>query len=122
IEFPGRYSQWLEKQRAASAASSRTGDAGRSQPASKPNRSSEKSSPAKSSSGDPFAKVSTSELEKRIEKLERRIREIDDKLMDPKTHADGKASQRLSRERDEAASELEPLEFEWSRRASTEPA
>ncbi|MGA1393916.1 MAG: hypothetical protein ACO38W_12250 [Phycisphaerales bacterium] len=74
------------------------------------------------SGGDSLAKGSPGELEKRIERLERRLREIDEKLMDPKTHADGKASQRLSREREETAAELEPLEFEWSRRASTEPA
>ena len=40
--------------------------------------------------------------------------------MDPKTHADGEKSRRLSRERDDATAELEPLEFEWSRRAAAE--
>ena len=121
VEFAGRYSQWLEKQRSAAASAAKEHD-GRGARASsaKSNKPSEKSSAAKPPSSDPFAKVATSELEKRIERLERRVREIDEKLMDPKTHADGEKSRRLSRERDDATAELEPLEFEWSRRAAAE--
>ena len=70
VEFAGRYSQWLEKQRSAAASAAKEHD-GRGARASsaKSNKPSEKSSAAKPPSSDPFAKVATSELEKRIERL-----------------------------------------------------
>ena len=65
-----------------------------------------------------LAKLSTSKIESRIEEIETRIREIDETLMDPDAYRDGKRMRRLQAERTKLAGELEPLEFEWSTRAS----
>ena len=61
--------------------------------------------------------MSVEQLEARITEIERRTREIDESLLDPKVYADAKRSQQLTRERERLQQELEPLEFEWSRRA-----
>lgn len=58
-----------------------------------------------------------SKLEARIEEIEQRIRTIDESLMDFSVHSDGRKTKRLSEERAALMAELEPLEFEWSRRA-----
>ena len=55
--------------------------------------------------------------EQRIEKIETRLREIDGKLQDPDVWRDAKKGNQLSDERAKLAEELEPLEFEWARRA-----
>ncbi len=56
------------------------------------------------------------QIEKRIEELERRTREIDASMMDPKVYGDSARSRTLAAERERLQQELEPLEFEWSRR------
>lgn len=58
------------------------------------------------------------QLESRIEELENRIRAIDAQLLDPDVYTDGRKCRALQSQRDELASQLEPLEFEWSRRAA----
>jgi ATP-binding cassette, subfamily F, member 3 len=64
-----------------------------------------------------LAKLSQDELEKRIEKLETRVRELDVSLADPDVWRDHKKAEKLGDERNKLKEELEPLEFEWSRRA-----
>ena len=64
-----------------------------------------------------LAKLSTKDLESRIERCESRIRKIDESMMDPDVYTDGRKTKRLQTERTEIAAELEPLEFEWSSRA-----
>ena len=116
-EFPGRYSAWIERQRQLAKASEQSP---------REPKDSVKRKPARRERGDEavatssLGKVATRELESRIEAIELRIREIDAQLMDPKVHADAAASRRLARARDEASNELEPLEFEWSRRAGSD--
>ena len=61
--------------------------------------------------------MKTDQLEKRIEEIETRLRAIDQDLADPDTWRDQARSNRLSKEREKLAGELEPLEFEWARRA-----
>ena len=43
--------------------------------------------------------------------------EIDESLLDPKVYTDPKRSKQLTQERERLQQELEPLEFEWARRA-----
>jgi ATP-binding cassette subfamily F protein 3 len=62
-------------------------------------------------------KLRQDELEKRIEKCESRLREIDTQLADPDTWSNPSKSTKLSEDRAKVAAELEPLEFEWARRA-----
>lgn len=61
--------------------------------------------------------VKTDQLEQRIERIETRIRQIDRELTDPDVYRNGAKSKQLGDERARLAAELEPLEFEWSRRA-----
>ena len=44
------------------------------------------------------------------------MREIDAALMDPKVYGDASKAKQLTQERERLQQELEPLEFEWSRR------
>ncbi len=64
-----------------------------------------------------LAKLRMDELEKRIEKCETRLREIDAQLANPDTWSNASKSAKLSEERAKVAAELEPYEFEWARRA-----
>jgi hypothetical protein len=68
-------------------------------------------------SGTDFSKLSMKDLEKRIERNEARIREIDESMMDPAIYTDGRRTKELDAERRRLSDELEPLEFEWSCRA-----
>jgi ATP-binding cassette subfamily F protein 3 len=68
-------------------------------------------------SGGALALVSTEKLEQKIETIETRIRAIDAELQDPAVWQNAKRSRSLGDERAKLSAELEPLEFEWSRRA-----
>ena len=61
--------------------------------------------------------MSLEALEERIDALERRRREIDSSLADPKVAADAARLRTLMQERERLQDELEPLEEEWSSRA-----
>jgi ATP-binding cassette subfamily F protein 3 len=61
--------------------------------------------------------MSTDDLEARITQIEERTRALDAELMDPAVYTDAKRSQKLTQERTRLQQELEPLEFEWSRRS-----
>ena len=62
-------------------------------------------------------RMETTQLEEKIEVCERRRDEIDRDLADPETWNNRKKASRLESERKKIQEELEPLEFEWSRRA-----
>lgn len=62
-------------------------------------------------------RLSDSMLESKIEQLESRIKEIDESLADPDVWSDPKKCEKLGEERTKATQDLEPLEFEWIRRA-----
>jgi protein subunit release factor A len=64
-----------------------------------------------------MAKMNMGDIEKRITAIEERTRAIDASLMDPKVYSDAAKSRQLTQERERLQQELEPLEFEWSRRA-----
>ena len=56
-------------------------------------------------------------LERSIETLEERIKEVDRQLLDPAVYTDGPRCRKLQKKRAQLASELEPLEKDWHRRA-----
>ena len=119
-EFAGRYSEWqtrCERREVESARASEKSAA--SSTANTPRRGGEGSKRSRrgNSPESGLGSLPMRELEQRIEAAERRIREIDEELMRPEVHADGRRSRDLSKARDDAAATLEPLEFEWSRRA-----
>jgi len=73
--------------------------------------------PSAPSSTGALGRLTTEQLEGRIEKVETRLRQVDAELADPATWRDKPKSDRLGTERSKLAAELEPLEFEWARRA-----
>jgi ATP-binding cassette subfamily F protein 3 len=119
--FRGRYSEHLAEQEAKS----------RSQRASKPRSSGKKGkngdkqgrkgqrTTAKQAK-DPLAGLSMTQLEESIEKLSERLSAIDLEMAAPESWSDQKKSKRLQQKRKKLQDELEPLEFEWSRRAESE--
>ena len=88
----------------------------RQQSAPKRNRDKPKSTPKKPKRS-PLERLSMQELETRIEESERRRDEIDQELAEPDTWSDRKRVSRLESERKQLLETLEPMEFEWSRRA-----
>jgi ATP-binding cassette subfamily F protein 3 len=65
-----------------------------------------------------LSRLKTEQLEARIEKIQDRIKEIDQAFTDPDVYSDPKKCTRLGDERRKLMEELEPLEFEWAQRAS----
>ncbi|MCA9283567.1 MAG: ABC-F family ATP-binding cassette domain-containing protein [Phycisphaerales bacterium] len=120
--FEGRFSDWHEQEdtrkRAADLASKAASEAeakrraaeNAKQPASKPKGGADRKA-------DPLAQLSLQQLEQRIEKGQARIQAIDREMVDPKVYSDGRKVGKLQAERDKLMGELEPLEFEWARRA-----
>jgi len=66
---------------------------------------------------DRYARMKTGQIEVRIEQIETRLRELDAELAEPAVWRDARKSATLGDERSRLATELEPLEFEWTRRA-----
>ncbi|MCK6476507.1 MAG: ABC-F family ATP-binding cassette domain-containing protein [Phycisphaerales bacterium] len=123
--FHGSYTEWHEKQveqareRAAAELAQkrrREEETARAARAQEDRRKLEKakSQPAKISK---YERMKTDQIEQKIEEIERRVREIDQLLGDPQTWSNAAKAQKLGDERAALAAELEPLEFEWSRRA-----
>ncbi len=115
--YNGKYSRWQAEQDAAQVAA----ETAMRQPS--PKKSSKrKPSPTKNKKSSKnnqgtLGKLSTKKLEQRIEKIELRIIEIDQSMMDPDVYSNGKKSKSLQKERTALGDELEPLEFEWACRA-----
>lgn len=124
--FNGTFSQWNEADRTTAAEATATATASKqsSRNAKRGKKNQRPSDDGKTSRMDSGAaqpnlsKISTSKIEVRIEEIEGRIREIDATMMDPDVYTDGKKTRKLQSERTRLAEELEPLEFEWSTRAS----
>jgi ATPase subunit of ABC transporter with duplicated ATPase domains len=123
--FEGGYREWLERKSKGTPAPAAKGSA----PAAKaPQKAEQKSAPksasptkpaggSKGGKTDPLSRLSLEELESRIERCESDIKRIDAAMLDPANFADPAKSRKLASDRDRLAGELEPLEFEWSRRA-----
>jgi ATP-binding cassette subfamily F protein 3 len=120
--FDGNWDEWEEKEAeersqrdsAAKAASDRAkAKAEAAKPAAAPRQR-----PKAASAGDrKLAGMDTDRIERRITEIETRVRAIDDSMMDPKVYSDSQKSRQLTQERERLQQELEPLEFEWARRA-----
>ncbi len=121
--FIGNYTDWARKQRERQAERSQAEEARKREEAKQAKRGRQKAHQQREaaqkvkSASNGLAKMSTSRLETRIEEIEGRLRAIDAELLDPDVWRDGDRSSRLSEERSALSAELEPLEFEWSRRA-----
>ncbi|MCP3904625.1 MAG: ABC-F family ATP-binding cassette domain-containing protein [Planctomycetes bacterium] len=112
--FQGHYTDWQRREEADANAD----DADEPRPAARKTRKRPtKARPPVDESAGPFARLATSELEQRIERLERRLGEIDAELVDPAVYRDGDRCRVLQAERETLAGELGPLEDEWTRRA-----
>ncbi len=121
--FNGSYSEWREKE-----AQIKREQAGKDSEARRRREADDKAARAAAEQArqskiaaakrnDPFSRLKTEQIEQRIEKIETRIREIDAALGDPAVWQDSARCSRLGEERGRLMAELEPLEFEWSRRA-----
>ena len=111
--FRGRYSDYLAQQEAKTREGTR-----QSKKKPKSEKKGRRQKPA--AKKDPFARLTTEVLENRIEELSEGIGAIDVQLSDPDAWSDQTRSSRLQEERQKLQDELEPLEFEWSRRAELE--
>ena len=128
-DFLGRYSEWREKEDAAAAAreqSRRDAAAAAARKASAAGAAGGKATAATSGggarrsgggSGSRLERLSIQDLESRIERMESRIREIDGLMCDPDVYGDHPRCTALGEERAGLMQQLEPLEFEWARRA-----
>ncbi len=119
--FHGGYSEWHEKdvQRKRAADREEAEAKARRDQAERARKEAEERKKAKpvAPSNNALARLRTEQLEEKIEKIETRMRAIDKELNDPATWRDQAKSHRLGEERHRLAAELEPLEFEWARRA-----
>jgi ATP-binding cassette subfamily F protein 3 len=120
----GTYSEWAGKQR-EELAQQRAREAEETAKREEQQRKRDAAKQAKpdATKADPsanaLARMKTDQIEAKIEKIETRLREIDAQLADPETWRDAERTDRLAQERTKLAGELEPLEFEWSRRADS---
>jgi ATP-binding cassette subfamily F protein 3 len=120
----GNYTDWHEraearrKERDAAEALERRkrDDADRSRRAAEEARTKQ----VRSESGptvNALARMKLEQLESRIEKIQARIKAIDASFSDPDVYQDQRKCNQLGEERRRLLEELEPLEFEWMRRA-----
>ncbi len=144
--FLGNYTMWHDREVERARAKQRAEDdtrskrdadqrAQREQAASPAKAPAAKASPAKAAPAKPPAsktapaasgptaasleRLKTTQIEKRIEEIGARIAAIDQSLNDPDVWADQRKCAKLGDERTKLVQELEPLEFEWMRRAET---
>jgi ATP-binding cassette subfamily F protein 3 len=122
--FLGGWTEWHERDlaRKREAARAEAEEKLRREEAEKKRRAAEEAKKQKAkSAGGPSAnaleRLRTDQLEQRIETIETRLRAIDADLANPDVWRDAKKSNALGDERRRLAEELEPLEFEWARRA-----
>ncbi len=124
--FHGGYTDWHEKvtqlkkeqDREAAEARNRKESADRRQ-----KEAAAKKQPAPKSSApsvNALARMRTEQIEEKIEKLQIRIKEIDAAMNDPNVWRNHTKASTLTEERNGLTQQLEPLEFEWTRRAEEE--
>jgi ATP-binding cassette, subfamily F, member 3 len=129
-EFLGTYSEWARKQRerAAVEAERASGKAKQAakpvvKPVAKPQAAAQKEQSSATAVIDKamakLAKMTMEQVEQTIEKTQSRIKAIDGRMMEPDIYRDRNMVRQLQAERDGLAAELEPLEFEWARRAES---
>jgi len=121
--FHGGYTHWRARQdaKAADAAQASADVKAKQQADEKKRRAAEEKQRQKNKPSEPAAgalgRMNQSKLESEIERIETRIAEIDASMSDPDVWSNPKKCEDLGAERSKLAGELEPLEFEWMRRA-----
>ncbi len=123
--FNGNYSAWHEREesrrRAAAEAEAQAKrlreEQERKRREAEHAREKEKQRAAAAPSANALERLKTDQLEQKIQKIESRIREIDASMSGPDVWSDPKKCAKLGDERSRLVTELEPLEFEWLRRA-----
>lgn len=120
--FRGRYSDYLAEQEAAERAtrSEKPRSGGKSKQAKSKNSKRKRREDSRSGDGNALARLATEALEERIESLAEELSAIDVELAEPDTWNDRRRSEELQAARKRLQEDLEPLEFEWSRRADAE--
>jgi ATP-binding cassette, subfamily F, member 3 len=111
--FTGTYSQWIERRQAEekeAAAASKPKPVAKPQPV----------AAAAPKKRGPLERITLEQLEQKIEVIQIRIAAIDRDMVDPAVYSSGSRSRALQDERVKLIAELEPLEFEWARRAAEE--
>ncbi len=123
--FTGSYTEWHERavkskqqaMRAAAAERERKEAAEKARREAEERRARGGQQQAEAGKKNPLARLSVDDLEKRIEKIQTRIKGIDAEMGTPEVWRDPRRCHTLGEERARLAAELEPLEFEWMGRA-----
>lgn len=122
--FNGTYTEWHKKDvaRKRQAAAAAEAEKMRKESGDRQRRDAEERKKAAAkpaarpvASNDPLARLKTDQIESKIEKIQTRVKAIDSEMAD--AWRDTQRSNKLQSERNKLLSELEPLEFEWARRA-----
>lgn len=108
--YHGNYSQYLEQLESEAAEHE-------PRPRKKPRNSGRRKAKSTSSEADSLERLSTKKLEQSIETLEEKIAHIDSQMLQPEVYSDHEQCRQLQEEKVRLQEELEPLEFEWTRRA-----
>ena len=124
-DFDGGWDEWEAKeaeakteQRARPESAGKSGSGSKGTTNNKTNGTPNSKGSSSATAGDPkLARMNLEQIEARITAIETRTRAIDTDLMNPKVYADSAKSRTLTQERERLQQELEPLEFEWSRRS-----
>jgi len=124
--FTGNYTQWHERdtarraEREQAAASERRAREEQEKKRRAAEEAEQKRRAAqRDGSKNPLERLKTEQIEKRIEETQARISAIDLELGKPEVWKNPAKCSELGEERSRLVSELEPLEFEWMRRAET---
>ena len=124
--FHGGYSEWRETEntRRADAAAAAAGEKAQRDAEEKKKRAAAEKQRQQQKASEPssnaLSRMNQKKLESEIERIESRIAEIDASMNDPDVWSDPKKCEKLGSERSTLTGELEPLEFEWMRRADEE--
>jgi ATP-binding cassette subfamily F protein 3 len=124
--FTGNYSDWHEKeQERAKARKAEEAEAKRrAEDAEKKRKAAEEekkrqaatAATSRDKAANPFARLKTEQIEKKIEETQSRIAKIDSEMTSPDVWRDPAKCQKLGEERTRLVRDLEPLEFEWLKR------
>ena len=123
--FGGNYTQWRQRQAEKKSAENRQANeakkaAEQEEKRRKAAEQEKKAKPQKSaptSSSSPLERMKSDQLEKKIETIQSRVRQIDAEMAKPDVWANHAKCSALGQERAKLLADLEPLEFEWLRRA-----
>jgi len=122
----GNYSDWRSRHNARQREAQSAHDARRDEERSKGKQRRAQDEARRAKSAPPptsnnrqrlLERMSVEQLETKIEEIQSRIAEADAQMTDPDTWRDGPKMETITTERQRLTEELEPLEFEWSRRA-----